>query len=82
MSTCSRGAGFLITAVFMLLVIQPGMAGSQQAAANGSRVSRPWNNNSLTPVQRANLLIKQMTLDEKIAIVHLSLIHIWFPRWQ
>ena len=70
MSTCSRGAGFLITAVFMLLVIQPGMAGSQQAAANGSRVSRPWNNNSLTPVQRANLLIKQMTLDEKIAIVH------------
>jgi beta-glucosidase len=31
---------------------------------------RPWMNTSLSPDQRADLLIAQMTLDEKIALLH------------
>ncbi|MFZ0745346.1 MAG: glycoside hydrolase family 3 C-terminal domain-containing protein [Terracidiphilus sp.] len=31
---------------------------------------RPWMNRSLSPQQRADLLIKQMTLDEKIVMMH------------
>jgi beta-glucosidase len=32
--------------------------------------SSPWMNTALTPEQRADLLVSQMTLDEKIAMVH------------
>ena len=35
-----------------------------------AHVARPWSNRSLSPVQRANLLIKVMTLDEKITLMH------------
>jgi len=31
---------------------------------------QPWMNTSLSPDQRANLVIKEMTLDEKIAMLH------------
>jgi beta-glucosidase len=31
---------------------------------------QPWMNTALSPEQRANLLVGQMTLDEKIAMVH------------
>ncbi len=32
--------------------------------------SMPWSNTSLTPDDRADLLVKQLTLDEKIQLVH------------
>lgn len=32
--------------------------------------SRPWMNKSLSPDQRADLVLKQMTLDEKITLLH------------
>ncbi len=38
---------------------------NQPAAAN-----RPWMNRSLTPDQRADLVMKEMTLDEKMNFVH------------
>src|SRR5689334_15901240 len=31
---------------------------------------RPWMNSSLSPEQRADLVLKQMTLDEKLALLH------------
>jgi beta-glucosidase len=34
------------------------------------RPSGPWDNKSLSPDERADLVIKQMTLDEKIAMLH------------
>ena len=40
-------------------------AQNQPAAAN-----RPWMNRSLTPDQRADLVMKEMTLDEKMNFVH------------
>src|SRR5258708_8113351 len=32
--------------------------------------SRPWMNASLSPDERAAMLLKQMTLDEKISLLH------------
>ncbi len=52
-----------ISLVLMLAAHSTGW--SQQAAA-----SRPWMNASLSPDIRADLVIKQMTLDEKIQLVH------------
>ena len=40
---------------------------SQQSAA---RPSGPWMNDSLSSDVRADLVIKQLTLDEKIQLVH------------
>jgi beta-glucosidase len=42
--------------------------GAQAVAASTS--ARPWMNRSLSPDQRADLLLAQMTLDEKIAMLH------------
>jgi beta-glucosidase len=36
----------------------------------GDKVSRPWTDRSLSPIERANLLLKEMTLDEKIVMMH------------
>jgi beta-glucosidase len=32
---------------------------------------RPWMNRALTPARRAELLVQQMTLDEKISQIHM-----------
>jgi hypothetical protein len=32
--------------------------------------NRPWMNSNLSPDERAELVLKEMTLDEKIALVH------------
>ena len=32
--------------------------------------THPWNNSSLTPDERASLVLKEMTLDEKIGLLH------------
>jgi beta-glucosidase len=39
-------------------------------AAGPGVTARPWMNTGLPPQQRARLLVAQMTLDEKIAMVH------------
>jgi beta-glucosidase len=70
MSTYTRVSGFFITVVLALLPISPDLVRCQAVAGPEQQMSRPWNNRSLAPERRANLLIKQMTLDEKIAIVH------------
>jgi beta-glucosidase len=40
------------------------------AAAPSVATARPWMNTALAPDKRATLLVAQMTLDEKIAMVH------------
>jgi beta-glucosidase len=44
------------------------MAGSLSAQSNGK--SHPWMNRSLSPDERAEMVVKQMTLDEKIQLLH------------
>lgn len=55
-----------ILAIASLALALP--AGAAQAGT--SAAARAWMNRSLIPLQRANLLLKQMTLDEKITMVH------------
>lgn len=50
--------------VFLTVVVPISFAQSTQNNA------RPWMNPALSPEQRADLVIKQMTLDEKISMLH------------
>ena len=39
-------------------------------AQSGHQETFPWMNTALTPDQRANLVLKELTLDEKIILIH------------
>jgi beta-glucosidase len=63
----------LCNAVFLMFA--GGMLYAPIFAAVGSptpnhQAARPWSNRSLSALQRADLLIKEMTLDEKITMLH------------
>jgi len=47
------------------------LAVCESAIAQGAAASRPWMDTSLSPQQRAELIVKAMTLDEKIAQIHM-----------
>jgi beta-glucosidase len=69
MKHSSLRAGFGIAAttfLFLLCLSRPACAQRhQQPTPNG-----PWMNASLSPDERADLVLKEMTLDEKVAILH------------
>jgi beta-glucosidase len=54
-------------ASLLMALIVHGTCLSQQA---NTSASQPWMNTSLTPDARADLVLKQLTLDEKIQLVH------------
>src|ERR1039457_4056300 len=43
---------------------------AQQTATATGQAASPWMDKTLSPDQRADLLLKEMTLDEKISMVH------------
>ncbi|HXJ86881.1 MAG TPA: glycoside hydrolase family 3 C-terminal domain-containing protein [Candidatus Binatia bacterium] len=54
---------------------------SSVTLARAQNTDRPWMNPKLPPEQRAELVLKQMTLDEKLALVHGNgMAHV--PFWQ
>jgi beta-glucosidase len=62
----------------VMVALGPISAASILAAQNADR---PWMNPSLTPEERADLVLKQMTLDEKLALLHGNgMAH--EPQWQ
>ena len=68
-------APLLVVAVAMMPVIQPGAQaqGPPTAAGRGGQqaaVTGPWSDAAKSPDERAELLLKEMTLDEKITLVH------------
>ena len=54
--------------VFTAFTLLP-LASAQSTSGNSSQ-SLPWMNASLSPDERAALVLKQMTLDEKISLLH------------
>ena len=46
------------------------IAGFSQRRPQAPKPNGPWMNTSLSPDERADLVIKEMTLDEKIAVMH------------
>jgi len=64
MQNCKPGSYLLLTVIAALALIS---ATSIAAAQNNDR---PWMNPSLAPEERADLVLKQLTLDEKLALLH------------
>ena len=63
-------AGMRIPAILLLCfacLVAPSFA---QRPQSKPRPTGPWMNTSLSPDERADLVIKEMTLDEKIALLH------------
>jgi beta-glucosidase len=55
---------------FSLLVISSVVILVVAGTVSAQNADRPWMNPSLSPEQRAELVLKQMTLDEKLALLH------------
>ncbi|HEX4784130.1 MAG TPA: glycoside hydrolase family 3 C-terminal domain-containing protein [Candidatus Sulfotelmatobacter sp.] len=54
---------------FFFFVMIFGLICSLARAQSGGN-KHPWSNSSLSPDQRASMVVKEMTLDEKIALLH------------
>ncbi|MGA9063021.1 MAG: glycoside hydrolase family 3 C-terminal domain-containing protein [Terracidiphilus sp.] len=77
-----RNIGLLMIAGSALLAAAgQSRAGDPDNAAK-RQVARPWTNRSLSPEQRAALLIKAMTLDEKLTMMHgaAPCVAVWTPK--
>lgn len=59
-----------LVALIALLLAGVSIAAQYQSPEQQQLASQPWMNKSLSPDARADLLIQQMTLDEKIQMVH------------
>jgi beta-glucosidase len=64
MQNCKSGSYLLLTVIAALALIS---AASIAAAQNNDR---PWMNPGLSPEERTDLVLKQLTLDEKLALLH------------
>jgi len=70
MKTSLRRAAQKYAAVaFLSLFLLPVSSLAQQPSVD-TQDRGPWANASLSPDQRADLVLKEMTLDEKIALLH------------
>ncbi len=56
--------------VILIVCAAPAVSGQNPNRAPKQTVKGPWMDKSLPPDQRADLVIEQMTLDEKISLVH------------
>jgi beta-glucosidase len=61
--TYALASGF----VFLFFLMLPASA---QVSSGQKTQSAPWMNKSLSPDERADLVVKEMTLDEKISLLH------------
>ncbi|HMH11957.1 MAG TPA: glycoside hydrolase family 3 C-terminal domain-containing protein [Edaphobacter sp.] len=69
MQNCKSGSYLLLTVIAALALISAASIASAQNAAAQSN-DRPWMNPSLSAEERADLALKQLTLDEKLALLH------------
>jgi beta-glucosidase len=63
-------AGLRMPALLLLTVAVSHVPSQAQRPRPQPKPTGPWMNTSLSPDERADLLIKEMTLDEKIAVLH------------
>jgi beta-glucosidase len=74
----NRKPGFKLLSLFAAIAI---LSGASALNAQGKDADRPWMNPQLPPEERADLVLKQLTLDEKIALLHGNgMAHV--PNWQ
>ncbi len=67
-----RTSCFKLLSLFAVIATVSGASAlnAQNADADHSQTDRPWMNPTLPPEQRAQLVLKQLTLDEKISLLH------------
>jgi beta-glucosidase len=65
-----RPHGFTLSSLFVALALVSFGPGPARAQTKPDVSKMPWMNKSLSPDERANLVLGQMTLDEKIQMVH------------
>jgi beta-glucosidase len=65
-----RGTGAAVSACALLSIFCLSVAGSAQRRQAPPAPTGPWMNTSLSPDERADLVLKEMTLDEKVALLH------------
>src|ERR1700747_1238013 len=63
MPNCKSGSHLLLTVIAALTLTSASIAAAQNN-------DRPWMNPSLSPEERANLVLKQLTVDEKLGLLH------------
>lgn len=60
----------LLSTLALSVIFTPAFAQHAHQPGAGKQPDRPWMNTSLSPDERADLVLKQMTLDEKIDLLH------------
>jgi beta-glucosidase len=70
MSSSSRLPGRYLLVLAILFVATALLPSIAQSGSQATTTSRPWMNSSLSPDERAALVIREMTLDEKISLLH------------
>jgi beta-glucosidase len=63
-------AGFSISTLMCLFAVMLVAPGFSQGGQHSTNPAGPWMDKSLSPDQRADLVLREMTLDEKIATLH------------
>ena len=66
----SSGISAVLLLVVLITVISLFERGQALAHGQNPSVNGPWMDKTLTPDRRADLVLQQMTLDEKIALLH------------
>jgi beta-glucosidase len=75
MNNRNLGSFFLLSLIASVRII------SGASSVEAQDIDRPWMNPKLPPLERAELVLKQMTRDEKLALVHGNgMAHV--PNWQ
>jgi len=76
-----RTSASYLFSVFLLALVLIGCAHRAPAQSSTPQASRPWMNTQLSAEERAELVLQQMTLDEKLELVHGNgMAHV--PNWQ
>jgi len=58
------------TFLFSFAVVVVLLSASAQTGSSSKTSTKPWMNSSLSPDERATMVVKEMTLDEKISLLH------------
>src|ERR1017187_9680213 len=69
-SSCWTGAVMRSTAILVVIAAGAELPVVAQSASGNPAPERPWMNLQLSPDERADLVVKEMTLAEKIALLH------------
>ena len=68
----NRSLILLLAAVAAFVILAPRLRAqhANQYQPDDQSQNRPWMNSTLTPDERADLVLKEMTLDEKLELIH------------